>query len=359
MKIKNLLLFLLAIPGVCISSSTLTDSSNQYTYFEKFTPSQISTLSLRHYFNSTRSPFNTTLKSDQKSKTVIFNQALTEFIKEMYNNKYYSFFLSQNGTHVIEFLELGNELNLDEESLCTCLRLLHNKIKSCEQVDDTVINQILKPLPYLLEKYFSEEEVKTSPLEFLKKNIEKTLLFKFSQRFSEFQANPNVFISDVSDEISQIAKEEFDYLEKNNVQKEYKDRLRQTVIRFLESTLGKIMWDITAYEGIWESVISISNGLLVLGTRGILDHMDDLDDLQWSLTLRFCYFLDIAGSYLPISFFEEVESDLNSKVAFFLEAQELDEGIKSKKEVLIEALSKAKSKAIAFEKNGHFTDQII
>jgi len=358
MKIKKMFRFLLVIPALCISSSTLANSYDQYTNFDKYTPSQINTLSLRHYLNSTRSPFNA-FKSDQKSKTAIFNQALTRFIKEMYNSKYYSYFLSQNGTHVIEFLELGNELNLDEESLCTCLRLLHNKIKSCEQVDDTVITQVLKPLPYLLEKYFTEEEYKPSPLEFIKKNIEKTLLFKFNQHYTEFKEDPKTFISDVSLEISKIAKEEFDYLEKNAEQKEYKDRLRQTVIRFLEATLGKIMWDVTSYESIWESVISISNSLLVLGTRGILDHMDDLDDLQWSLTLRFCYFLDVAGSYLPLSFFDEVESDLDSRVAFFLEAQELDEGIKSKKEVLAETLMKAKAKAIAFEKNGHFTDQLI
>ena len=113
------------------------------------------------------------------------------------------------------------------------------------------------------------------------------------------------------------------------------------------------------YQGIWESVLRIANGLQLLGVHGILDHMDDLDDLLWSLVHRFSFFLDLAGSSLPVSFYEEIESDLAAKVVFFLEAQEQDETIKTKKTILLEALIKAKAKAIAFEQKGIFTDQLI
>ena len=131
------------------------------------------------------------------------------------------------------------------------------------------------------------------------------------------------------------------------------------IIRFFETTLSKIIWNPNMYEGIWQSVLSIANGLQNLGLRGILDHMDDLDDLHWSLTYRFCFFLDLAGSHLPLEFFDEVENDLDSNVVFFLEMQEQDEGIKTKKEFITDALLKAKTKALAFERHGIFTDQVF
>jgi len=185
------------------------------------------------------------------------------------------------------------------------------------------------------------------------------LLYKFTDHLQEFQKQPNDFLTNLSIEISKTAKQEIDMLTQSVEKKEMVARLRQTVVRLLETILSRIIWNQTAYESIWESVLSISNSLQLLGVHGILDHMDDLDDLLWVLTHRFSYFLDLAGSSLPVAFYEEVECDLASKVVCFLEAQEQDDGIKSKKQVLIEALTKAKAKALAFEKRGIFTDQML
>jgi hypothetical protein len=119
------------------------------------------------------------------------------------------------------------------------------------------------------------------------------------------------------------------------------------------------MWDHTSYESIWESILTIANSIQMLGVNGIIEYVDDLDDIFWSLTYRFCYFLDLVGSGLPTSFHENIENDIDSGVIFFLELPEQDEGIKSKKQILKEALLKAKIKAIAFEKRGLFTDQAM
>jgi hypothetical protein len=376
MKIKNLYAVLLLsfttiffnqieAKGEKKHKSTTTPKTDieKFLGLEQNTPSQLSTISIKYYFNNLNSPLNylsdTTTKTAKKSKTAIFNQSLTRYVKEIYNSKYYANFISQNGTHVVDFLELSNELNLDVQSLYTCLRLFYNKIKSCELIDDTVVIQILEPLPILLEKYFEVEEYKPPTLETLTKSIEKEILFKFTEHLQAFQTEPNQFITELSQTISKMAKEKLDAAAKAAEEKEMLERLRQIIIRFFETTLSKTIWNHLAYEGIWESVISIANGLQLLGVHGILDHMDDLDDLLWSLVHRFCFFLDLAGSSLPISFYEEIESDLASKVIFFLETPEQDEGIKSKKETLTETLMRAKTKALAFEKTGLFTDQLI
>ena len=56
---------------------------------------------------------------------------------------------------------------------------------------------------------------------------------------------------------------------------------------------------------------------------------------------------------------ESIEEDLKNNVVFFLEVEEQDEGIKSKKEMIADAIVKAKAKAIALEQNGLFTDQAV
>lgn len=361
MKTKNLITLIIA-PVITLFSFYSIFPNTEIEQYLNQTPAEFSAISIHYYLNS--QIYNQNYKSfstikKQKTKTNIFNQALSKYIKEIYNNKYYSNFLSQNGSHIVEFLELSEELNLNTNSLYTCFRLFYNKIKGCELVDDTVILQILNPLPVLVEKYFIDKPKKKTNLKFLKKSIEKTILFKFTDHLSEFQQKPNFFISQLSKDISKIAQKEINIALKEKEQNEMKERLRNLIIRFLEVTFGKLIWDTKSYESTWQSVLSIANNVIRLADYKILDHMDDLDDLLWSLTHRFCYYLNLVGSYLPIEFYEEIENDIANGTAFFLEIEEQDNDIKTKKETILESLIKAKAKAIAFEDNGIFTDQLI
>ena len=64
------------------------------------------------------------------------------------------------------------------------------------------------------------------------------------------------------------------------------------------------------------------------------------------------------GPSLPLDFFTEIESDIESEVILFLEEPELDDGIKTKKETLMESIRKAKAMAIATNK-GYAIDTSI
>ncbi|MFC1894341.1 hypothetical protein ACFLYH_00140 [Candidatus Dependentiae bacterium] len=379
MKTKKIsiffILFLSTIANFC-SNATDTSNLNINSNFSPKTPpssflkttnpnlpSDLCIISVKSYFTNLRS--NHYYSSEQtditvkKSKTEKFNKYLTKYVKDIYNSKYYANFLSQNGTHIVEFLELGNEININIQSIYTGFRLFYNKMKSCELIDDTVLIQVLKAIPTLLEKYFDIEEY-TSPTTFyLSRKIEDKILFKFTEHLQYFNEQPNQFITELSEEIATITKKEIRNLKKEFEEKEILERFRQTIIRFFEISLSKTIWNSISYEGIWESFKSIGNGLQLLGVHSILNHMDDLDDLLWSLVYRFCFFLDLTGSTLPISFYEEIESDIENKLIDFLEAPEQDEGIKTKKEVLSESLIRAKTKAFAFEQRGLFTDQMI
>jgi len=374
MKTKNFYFLLMALPLLFLSTKTSASTAqteapqiSQYLDYFKSTPLQDSIYSIKHYFSTlcNKNAMNKDYcdKSDcqlqSPSRSAIFNKSLCRYIKEMYNNKYYADFLSQDGSHIVNFLELSSELHLDAESLYTCIRLFYNKMKACELIDDTVLIQILMPMSSLLEEFFVEPSLELPNQKRFSHYAENLILSELTENLTQFQEDPGLFISQLSEQIGQKTKNELDFVEKAIEEKEMIQRLRSIVIRFLELSLSKVMWNQTAYESIWESILTIANGLQLLAVNGILDHMDDLDDLLWSLTHRICFFLDVAGSYLPTAFYENIENDIANGLVFFLELPEQDEGIKTKKEVLVNALIKAKVKAIAFEKQGIFTDQII
>ncbi|KKP24314.1 MAG: hypothetical protein SZ59_C0002G0160 [candidate division TM6 bacterium GW2011_GWF2_28_16] len=354
MKIKNLILLFLScsnvfLNNICTMTVTNNTTINNFNLGE-YTPGEYNTLSIKYYLDSAYNT-NFEMTKNHASKTSIFNQVLVKYIKEVFNNKYYSNYLSQNGAHFIEFLELSNELNLDTENLITCIRLFYNKIKACEIVDASVLTQILNPMPNLLEKYFSKLDDKIN-FKYLKQSIQKIILFKLSSYITNIQNNQTIFANELSQEINKITKNEIKNLKTEKEQLYIQERLRSLIIKFLEITLSKLIWDYKNYQPIWGSVCSISNYIERLVEFRIIDHRDDLDDLLWSLVHRFSFFLNLAGSQLPAQFYEEVENDISSGTVFFLELEEQDQAIKTKKEVFLQTLLDAKTKSLAFERLG-------
>ena len=131
------------------------------------------------------------------------------------------------------------------------------------------------------------------------------------------------------------------------------------VIQFIELLINKMVWYPQEPETIWQSVISVAHKIHLLGAAHIINHQDDIDDLIWSLVQRFCYFLrnvdkfiDTPETYLSPDFFTEIEHDIDNHLVFFVEDAELDHGIKSKKQHLLEALAIAKEKSLKLAQLG-------
>jgi len=370
MRVKNLLcaFLILSMTSICYGRTQKTIDQKELDFddicdaFEDKTPLQFSTDSIKNFFKSHALPTialrGRTEQERTASRNTHFNKSFSKYIKDVYNKRSYAQSLSQDGQPILDYLELCNNFSMDQTTVYVGMRLFNNKIKSCELIDDTVILQLLKPLPDILERFFDEEKNKEATskasIEFLRKHTEDVMLTRFTEDLPEFQDEPDIFLSNLSDELTNAVKKEFAKLEKahkKNLEKyEARERLRQTIIKFFETALSKTIWNTKSYEGIWNSFLTIANQLQHLGTHLIIDHMDDLDDLLWSLTHRFCYFLELTGAYLPVTFYEEIEIDLHNQVVYFLEAQEQDDAIKTKKEILTEALIKAKTKAIAFKR---------
>lgn len=330
------------------------------------TPLHFSTKRMRDFFSISKisqSDTNTCRGIDIKEH---FNKSFFGFIKNVYNKRSYGKALSQDGSHIVEFLELSNDLKLDTSTTYVSFRLFYNKIKSydCEIIDDSVIQQILRPISTLLSRHFNQVAHKEMlDLDFLRNHTEDLLLSRFTKHYDVFQDEPGEFLTKISDSIVETIKKELERNKKsqNQIQEEFEmqERLRQTVVKFLELALNKTIWNIKAPEGIWNSFLSIANHIHMLGVNSVVNHMDDLDDLYWSLVHAFTRNLDLFGAHFPLEFYDEVESDLVHDVVYFLEAPEQDEGIKTKKETIIDALAHAKAQAVAYHEHGLLPDYIV
>jgi hypothetical protein len=320
------------------------------------TPAQFASQSLKDLFY-THDTVSRDLKKHpltDESKNEVFQKSFLKYIKEVYNRKDYALALSQDAAHIKNFLDLSNEMTLDTSTVYVGMRLFYNKFKAAELVDDHVIAQLIESVPTGIERHFTAEQTTqvTSDLTFIKKNIENTLLTKLTDHIKEFQAAPDSFLSTLAEELATYCKQQIDSVQKQAARVETRERLRQITFRLFDTIISKAIWDPKSNENLWKSFIGIANKLQLLGNHGIINHMDDLDDLLWTLTHRFCFFLDLTGAALPVKFYHQVEHDLEHKAVFFLEFKEQDDGIISKKETLAEALLKAKARSIAYERSG-------
>lgn len=283
-----------------------------------------------------------------------FHNSFMEFIKRVYNHEYYAKVLSQDGADLVQFLDLTKEASLEPQEAYVGLRLFTNKLKASEVVDDTVLEQVLPAFVKNTAHYFNEEEKNTEgSIDFIKKNIENVILMHLTAHLDDFQKMPELFVSDLSSQIAQALQKQWKSTQKKmESSAEAKMRLRMGINKFLEVALGKLVWSSKAPEKIWPSFLNIANKLQLLGVHKIIDHMDDMDDLFWTLTHRFCFFLELTGGMLPVALHDLIEQQLATKAVYFLEMKEQDQGITSKKEILASTLLKSRMRAIAFERKG-------
>lgn len=357
MKIKKLFVLVFLVITSFFMGSVQADLLDTIILPEE-TPLAFSMNTIKSFLqsNQVRTPSIQSVDEElSQSNDVVFRRCLSDYIGNVYNQRDYAGKLSQDASHLVNFFELSDELNLNQTTVYVGLRLFHNKIKSCEIIDDTVLLQVLEPMGRYLEKHFQvEEPMYKTNLSFIRKHTEDILLARFTHQYAQFQAEPDKFLCNISEEITKIFKDEFSSLEKiikdQQEKIEARERLRNMTMRFLETSLSKTMWNTQSFEGIWCSFQKIAYDLQTLAVRGIVNHMDDLDSLFWSHVHRFCYFLDLVGSHLPLEFYDEVACDLHNGMIFFLEEQEQDACIRTKKETLSEVLAQAKMRAVAFSK---------
>lgn len=358
MKIKNIsVVFLLCIiPSyqICVYAEPAPSLNLLAENLADKNPSIISKNSLQQALMPS---YNAAPSSSADHETLLrnFNQSLISFIKEHYNSLNYAEYLSQNSDEVVELLHLTATSNLSEDTipyLCTIIKLFHEKMKQCELIDDSAVHHIIKTFPLLFEEFFTNHM--TSFLDEIKRILEHRIMSLCS--LPQLSTQPYLLTGHLPSALAEAYRDHHTAFRDHF---EMMHKLRGMIVRFCEMLLSKTVWSRTSYEGLWNSALTIANDIKQLHSSGILDDEDDRDSLEWSLTTRFCYFLDLTGSILPPSLYREIDNDLSARIVPFLETQEQDECIKTKKEVITECLMRNETKARAFQQQGIVSDKIV
>ena len=263
---------------------------------------------------------------------------IKSFLHDIFNNPLYcAELLPHNFSHLVQFLEYGKKTKQQRAYIKLVIRLFTNKIKSVSYVDASVLNNFLQEVPVLLGEYFLI--FKQSQLESIKELINELLYSSFLNKFSSFKANPEDFLTALSEQIVQTIDSSSAANKEVTV-----EELRKGILIFLEISINKLMWHSSEQEKTWESVKNIANNLSVLMEYNIIPDPDDLNDLFITLIERYCYFLEIVENDLSVDFYEKIKSDIcaNSIILFEQEDNEFEE---KKSQRLIRTLAYGEAKA--------------
>lgn len=364
MKIKNLkkpFLIIITIFTNFIYSNSKTANltkNNQSSEFDinKYTgihanetPSQFAAKSLEDFFTSNISiEINSAKPKEQKEnkqkEIEKMNTALGDYIKKIYNSKGYSNYISQNCADLIILIKMVEKFKLKDSTrsyVYTIIKLFNDKLKESEIIDSTMVAKLLKDLPHVVQKYLEDEIDIDKSLSIIKKSLQKSVFdFSSKSRHSQDTYMKN-FMNEVSLSLSNLLE----------IQEE-KIRLQQLIVRLIENCLSKMYWSRTRYETFSPSFIQIGNRILTLVETKIIDHADDYDSLMKSVVCAACKYLDIFAWTFPLEFFDEIEDHIVRQEIPFLEEPEVDDFIKTKKEIFIDYLVKAKTKALAYHRKG-------
>jgi hypothetical protein len=267
------------------------------------------------------------------------------YLKHAYNRpEYIQDILPSNLSHFIQFLQHGKKTKQTRAYLKSVFKLFNNKVKAAPYLNAYTFSTMLEQLPELLGDHFVIARLDS--LDKYKESINDILYSNFLAKYDVFKKKTHEFFDGLSQEIINVLQSDISLLEESVSVVE----LRQTMIRFLEIGSGKLVWSPDEPDAIWDSVKKISTQLEALMDINIINDSNDLDDLYWSLIHRFCFFLDVAGNQLPLSFYDKVKNDIATQQLLLLELEEQEPVLEPKAKWLMRAIVQAQAKREGTEK---------
>jgi hypothetical protein len=349
MKIKRLV-WLVSLVGVILNLHANSEPAQGAAVLaaELASPSIFSGLELKIFllpgvYQKALKPTEHEIKVAQEN----YNQSFKKYIETHYNSPDYINRISQNSEHLGIILEAINEMNLGPEKVlyaCTPLKLFDDKYHFARLVDDTVTEHILRVLPDNLSEYLTPLELE--PFETIRASIEHFIIKTIAHNQTEIGKKPDMVVSHLA---QGFTRSHLEAIKAHQTFLEDQNKLRLNIMNLVRTVLGKTMWSKSLPQGAWDSFVHLGYRLKTLYAKRLVCDVDDYDSLKWLLLARFIDYLDLVGSSLPLSFYEGIEEDILAREVPLLE-EEVDDLIRSKRDVFIEALAGAKAKAIAYHK---------
>ncbi|HBR70693.1 TPA: hypothetical protein DIC20_01260 [Candidatus Dependentiae bacterium] len=254
---------------------------------------------------------------DELQKNIVFSPSgLTCYFKHIYNcHKYTQEALpALPFKHFEEFLRHGINTKQTRTYTKAVFRLFDKKFKAVPYINADELIPFLQKLPDLLEKDLEPDQNR-------KFFVKRLIHFELEHNFEKLKQDPELFIDNLAEKIV-----ESDFTIGNEINR---NQLRFSITKLIDTCLGKIMWSPTDKD-IWTNFMNIGKELNNLKEKGIISDSDDLDDCQWTLTTRFCFFLSLAGSTLSFEFYNQACEELTKGVQHLDIIPEQEELILSK-----------------------------
>jgi hypothetical protein len=254
---------------------------------------------------------------DELHKAITFSPSgLTCYFKHIYNcSKYAQEALpALPFKHLEEFLLHGNATNQPRSYTKAVFRLFDKKFKSIPFISAEELVPFLKKLPDLLEKELETDKNK-------KFFISRLIRFELENHFEDLKQNPDDFLDNLAEK---IIESDFDIDSDIN-----RCQLQFTITKFIDTCLNKAIWSPTDKD-IWKNFMDIGKELTHLKDKNVIRDTDDLDDCQWTLTTRFCFFLSLSGSALSIDFYNQACEEISKGISHLDSLAEQEELIQSK-----------------------------
>lgn len=248
-------------------------------------------------------------------------RSLQEDLKDVHYRKE---ILPNNFSYLTDLIVYGNNTQQPPTYLRSVIKMFANILKGADYVSAYAFSDLIQTFPVNLKDYFvlrksrsyitNEAILDAHMYDRFNQTVNSALYLKFSNEYDEFKRDPNSFLQTISNEIVGLAQEEFT-----------RGQIRQDIIRFCEIALSKMIWNPQDHIKTWDITKKISNQLASLLEHNILDDVNDLDDLYWTLLHRYCYFIELTHTDMPLHFFDDIKNDINSQksILFALEEQDL------------------------------------
>lgn len=214
------------------------------------------------------------------------------YLKHVYNHPKYNEILANDLSHLIQFLEYGQQTKQNEAYYLSTLRLFHQKFFTLEYISAPQLTRLISSLPKLLAE----------------------------------QQTP---------------------------------KINTLILRLLENAVNRVLWSPADRDGVWRQFSELGQKIEVLNQCQLITELEDCNDLLTDLIARFSYVIGLIGSDLPISFYEQAHQSLHQYQLSWLNINETEDLIASKRDHLEHTLLLGSSKAQARTKFGTISNPMM
>jgi hypothetical protein len=255
-----------------------------------------------------------------------FIQSIQDKLKDP---EYRTKILPNNFNHLSNLIATGMHANQPPAYLQSVMKLFSNMLKGAEYVNAQAFEDFLTTLPSIAQPYFHLNQSRSfitqgalydaHLFERINASVNNILYQSFSTQYESFRKDPTTFLSSIGGTIVSVVQEEISH-----------EQARQAIVKFTETALNKLVWDVTNPEQSWRTVKNTANKLAELLEYNILDDTNDLDDFYWSLVTRYCYIINLTASEMPASFYKYVKDDIATHDIILFELNEQDNFMEKK-----------------------------